>query len=86
MEADKQGIQVVVPPESDLLEPPPMYGYCESSRQWRKMYARKLELQGRISALSRTESSASGEKAHLVGAMDDLEYQLAHWANRTDFY
>ena len=40
LEAVKQGVQVVIPPESDLLEPPPMYGYCESNRQWRKYNAR----------------------------------------------
>ena len=86
MKADEAGITVVVPPESDLLEPSPLYGYCESSRRWRKMYARKLELQGRISQLKRDESSKANEATHLVGALDDLEYQMAHWANTTDFY
>ena len=85
LEAQRLGIQVVVPPESDLLEPPPMYGYCESSRRWRKMYARKLELQGRVDDLNSRETSAHHEKRHLIGALDDLEYQIAHWANTTDF-
>ena len=85
LEATKLGITVVVPPESDLLEPPPIYGYCESSRRWRKLNARKLELQGRITDLSHKEAQAHQEKNHLVGALDDLEYQLAHWANTTDF-
>ena len=84
--AQKAGIELVVPPESDLLEPPPLYGYCESSRQWRKMYARTQELQGRIAALSNEINAKTGERTHLIGAMDDLEYQTAHWANRTDFY
>ena len=26
------------------------------------------------------------EASHLVGALDDMEYHLAHWANRRDFY
>lgn len=84
-QAAMRGITVVVPPESDLLEPPPLYGYCESSRRWRKMNARRIELQGRIDDLIRRENAALKEKAHLIGAMDDLEYQTAHWANTTDF-
>lgn len=83
LEAD---IQLVVPPESDILEPSPLYGYCESSRQWRKYNARKLELQARIANLKAQEEKSAKEAAHLIGALDDMDYQLAHWANRRDFY
>ena len=83
LEAD---IELIVPAESDILEPAPLYGYCESSRQWRKYYARKLELQGRIAGLRNEVDRKQKEEAHLVGAMDDMEYQFAHWANRRDFY
>lgn len=82
----KSDIKLVVPPESDLLEPAPLYGYCESSRQWRKYYARKLELQGRIGNLKAEAAAKEKEAAHLIGALDDMEYQMAHWANRRDFY
>ncbi len=78
-------IELVVPPESDILEKAPLYGYCESSRQWRKYYARKAELIGRINVLSHDLSAKESEKTHLVGALDDMEYQMAHWANRSDF-
>ncbi len=78
-------IELVVPPESDILEAAPLYGYCESSRGWRKYNARKLELANRIADCERIVSQKAAEKAHLVGAIDDMEYQLAHWANRTDF-
>ena len=83
---EEAGITLVIPPESDLLEPPPLYGYCESSRRWRKMYARRLELQDRITNLNNDIVAKSGEKTHLIGALDDLEYQTAHWANTLDFY
>jgi hypothetical protein len=86
LEASKRGIQISVPPESDLLEPAPMYGYCESSRRWRKYNARILELKGRISRLDNEVSQKSAEKAHLIGALDDMEYQIAHWANTPDFF
>ncbi len=78
-------IELVVPPESDILEPAPLYGYCESSRQFRKYMARRAELVGRISGLEAEVNAKSSEKAHLVGALDDMEYQIAHWGNRTDF-
>ena len=80
------GIALSVPPESDILEPAPLYGYCESSRQWRKYYARKIELQNRINELKNTVAQKDAEAKHLIGAMDDMEYQMAHWANRRDFY
>jgi hypothetical protein len=81
-----KGINLVVPPESDILEPAPLYGYCESSRQWRKYYARQNELKQRVDNLNAEIQAKSMEKTHLVGAMDDMEYHLSHWANRRDFY
>lgn len=83
--AAESGIDLVIPPESDILEPPPLYGYCESSRQFRKYMARKLELHNRIENLSMQEEKVKREKLHLIGAMDDMEYQMSHWANRMDF-
>jgi hypothetical protein len=82
----KSDIKLVVPPESDILEPAPLYGYCESSRHWRKLKARELELQQRISQLMGEAQAKEAEAKHLIGAKDDLEYNQAHWANRHDFY
>lgn len=78
-------IKLAVPPEADITEPAPMYGYCESSRRWRKYAARKLELQGRISNIQAEVTKKAEEAKHLVGALDDMEYHLAHWANTMDF-
>ena len=78
-------IDLIVPPESDILEPAALYGYCESSRRWRKYAARKDELQSRISNLRAEAEKKNAEAAHLIGAMDDMEYHIAHWANTSDF-
>ena len=86
MIARQQGIEVYVPPESDLLEPAPLYGYCESSRNWRKLYARMQELNSRISDCRNKRVALENEEKHLIGALDDMEYNIAHWGNRTDFY
>ena len=82
---DSQDIELIVPPESDILEPAPFYAYCESSRQWRKFYARKNELQGRVATLQGEVAKKNAEAAHLTGAIDDMEYHMAHWATRMDF-
>ena len=78
-------IELIVPPESDLLEPAPLYGYCESSRRWRKYNARKQELQARIQNCKATAEAKEQEAKHLIGALDDMDYHLAHWANTMDF-
>ena len=82
----KAGIGLVVPPESDLLEPAPLYGYSENSRQWRKYYARTQELQQRIAKLDAELQAKQNERVHLNGALDDMNYHRSHWANRRDFY
>lgn len=84
--ARQNGINVIVPAESDLLEPPPLYGYCETSRHYRKLIARSQELHQRISDLREKKNKCADEEKHLIGALDDLEYQMAHWGNRTDFF
>lgn len=78
-------IELVVPPESDLLQPAPLYGYCESSSRWRKYYARIAELQHRIAVKRAEAERATKEADHLNGAKDDMEYHIAHWANTMDF-
>lgn len=85
MVARQQGITVVVPPESDLLEHAPLYGYCESNRHYRKLMARTAELNNRIADCRQKKQSLDAEERHLIGALDDLEYNMAHWANRLDF-
>lgn len=85
MVAKQQGIKVVVPPESDLLEPAPVYGYCESNRHFRKLLARNHELNGRIADCRSKRIALENEEKHLLGALDDLEYNMAHWTNGLDF-
>ncbi len=82
----KSNINLIVPPESDILEPAPLYGYKESSRQWRKYNARILELQNRVNRLKSEAQAREAEATHLIGALDDMSYNEAHWANRRDFY
>lgn len=84
------GIEIVVPPEADLLLPPPLYGVFETNARAIKLLARQRELQGRVAGAQTRASQAQHEVAHLTGALDDLDYQLKTWQaegqiNGTDF-
>ena len=76
VEAGKLGIEVGVPPESDLLCPPPLYGVCEQSHSWIKQTSRARELSQRLTLAINTVKERNEEIAFLKGAMDDQDWQL----------
>ena len=73
-EAEKRGINLVVPFESDILEPPPPYGYREASRMWWKMNTRWKELHGKASAIDSQLAELQNQRAILDGALSDAQY------------
>lgn len=73
-EATKQGIQVVAAPESDILQPVPLYGFKEQSPMWAKQKVRKKELQARIQRCEQVIANADNELKVIRGAMDDMNY------------
>lgn len=73
-EARRAGIEVYAPPESDILEPPPPYGYRESSRMWWKMNTRWRELAGKHQRIQQQMIALKKEATLLEGAMDDAQY------------
>lgn len=46
--ARERGIKITVPPQSDLLQPPPLYGFASASRIAQKGESRRAELTRRI--------------------------------------
>lgn len=78
-EAMKLGIKVTVPPESDLLQPPFLYGLNETSPMAIKLTARRAELQSRLSDAQAREAAASREMLFYQGALDDLQYFWNTW-------
>ncbi|HZD27244.1 MAG TPA: hypothetical protein VE251_00950 [Xanthobacteraceae bacterium] len=73
------GIQVIVPPESDLLRPKPIYAISESSHWKIKATAKRQELEQRLAqAIAQKEAAASSE-AFLRGALDMLKYHELTW-------
>ncbi len=73
-EAEKRGIDLVVPFESDILEPPPPYGYREASRMWWKMNTRWKELAGQHQGIMSQMATLKKQQTLLEGAMDDAQY------------
>jgi hypothetical protein len=79
--AKTMGIKVTLPPQSDLLRPTPLYGYCEEDPLFMKMQVRKVEIDARLQDAMRRESQAHDERMFLMGAKDDIEYQMKTWVS-----
>jgi hypothetical protein len=84
MLARSKGIEVGVPPESDLLRPAPLYGVCETSHVHIKMLARQRELQQRIAGVQAEYNQKYHELTFLQGAIDDLNWNQQTWAGNVD--
>ncbi len=84
--AELLGIKVTAPPESDLLIPLPPYGFCEEWPMYRKMEARRNELQNRRGNMQ-SEHNSNANRANAIkdqillmdGALDDNQYMLNTW-------
>lgn len=81
--AIEEGIKVTVPPESDLMQPPTLYGFREAHPMHIKLMSRRQELEPRIAELEAGIQRARDEYHHLKGAMDDLVYQEKTWVSDT---
>ena len=79
MIAKERGIKITVPPESDLLKPPAPYGYVMGSPMYKKLMARKAELEGRLQRAAESYEQHRNEWNFLKGALDDLNYTLNTW-------
>jgi hypothetical protein len=73
-EAQKAGIEVIAAPQSDVMNPPPLYGYKEFTRMWNKQKARKLELKERAENAHRLIEQHTAELRTFQGAIDDIDY------------
>lgn len=73
-EAEKIGIEIVAPPESDILEPLPLYGYKEQYPMFWRQKARKLELKTRLADAEAKRDAAEREVLLFTGGLQDIEY------------
>ena len=79
-EAAKLGIRVAIPHESDLAQPPGLYGYDCSTPFTRKVLARKKEVNDRIAAMTAERDKLNQQITYLQGAAEDVEYFEQIWS------
>ncbi len=84
MLAAAMGVEVGVPPESDLFRPRPLYGVDEIKHGSIKLLARRRELEARKHAAQQQAHAAQMEAQFLQGALDDVNYQSMTWAVKDD--
>lgn len=77
--AKNKGIKVSVPPESDLLRPPPLYGIREYSHAWIKQTTRERELAVKIEESRVRLVKAVDESQFFKGAADNNDYERKTW-------
>lgn len=73
-EAKRRGIDVTAPPESDILAPPPLYGFCEFEPGYTKILTKVDELRRKKEAAVRTARDQELKAAAFSGALDAFEY------------
>ena len=78
-EAMRRGIKVTLPPESDLLQPPPLYGFDDSTRFLRKINVREKELKDRLGGMRQQRDQLASSIVYLEGALEDIEYVRTIW-------
>lgn len=82
--ADKMGIEYVLPFESDLMVPAPLYGICEGEHRHIKMLKRREEFMSRMQAAQAALQQAQTDYAYLRGALEDNNYHLNTWVHQGD--
>lgn len=78
-EARKRGIKISAPYESDIMQPPGLYGFSEVTPFGRKLLARTQELKDRLNSLKTERDKLSQNIVYLEGALEDLDYVSAIW-------
>lgn len=77
--AAQAGVRVIAPDESDILQPPPLYGYSDATAQGRKLAIRERELRGRAAEMARLRDRYERDITFLEGALEDIDYQRKTW-------
>lgn len=77
--AEERGIIVSAPHESDIMQPPALYAYQDSTPQGRKIMARRKEVADRAAGHGQQIQQHQHSQAYLNGALEDLDYTESIW-------
>lgn len=78
------GIQVVTPPQSDLLRSAGLYGVDEHLHRRIKWGAKRAELEFHKKDFENTATGALKHAAYMQGALDTLTYMEQNWGSDAD--
>ena len=78
-EAQRRDIGIMGPPQSDILEPLPAYGYKEHDPSYWRQKARKIELKHGIEKAEQKIREAEQEALIKRGALADIKYTMQTW-------
>lgn len=82
--AIKLGIPIILPPESDLMQPPTLYGIGEYNPRQQKLLARLTELQTQEQQHAAAVGTHNQQLMHVRGCIDDLKYVFNTWVDDID--
>lgn len=77
-----RGIKITVPPESDLMKPPPMYGFAPLDPMTVKAITKTNELAAMRAQAQNEAQAAMCKMAHIEGAIAMNEYWKAIWLSQ----
>lgn len=75
------GIEVILPPESDLAQPMTLYGIGEYNPRHQKLLANLQNMQNREAFLANQVGQANNELIATRGAIGNMKYILATWTD-----
>jgi hypothetical protein len=81
--AEMTGIQLLAPDESDILQPPSLYGYDRTTALKRKLIVRKAEYQNRLQIRQRKVDEYVQEISRIRGAIEEIEYMETTWTGHS---
>lgn len=79
--AAQSNVEVIAPDESDILQPPPLYGFSDATPMGRKLAVRERELQTRVDKMRSQVEELQRNIAFLDGALEDVDYTRKTWMN-----
>ncbi len=79
--AGAQGIAVYAPDESSILQPPPFYGYFDSTPFGRKLAVYRKELQDRIAVMQKEFDQLNRNIIFLQGCLEATEWTHDTWGS-----
>lgn len=77
--AQARGIKVLSPPDSEVLAPPPLYGYSYNTMMGRKLRVRELEVKERLAEMDLQIKDLELKRQHFRGVLDDIDWTQQTW-------